>query len=47
MQELYVPLAVIGGLLLVLGVLGGFLKERTPVSEPLIAPECRGPLRTR
>ena len=37
MQELYVSLAAVGGLLLLLGVLGGLLKERTPVSEPLIA----------
>ena len=34
---LYVSLAAIGGLLLLLGMLGGLLKERTPVSEPLIA----------
>ena len=37
MTELYVSLAAVGGLLLVLGLLGGLLKERTPVSEPLIA----------
>ncbi len=37
MNELYVSLAAIGGLLLLLGMLGGLLKERTPVSEPLIA----------
>ena len=37
MDELYVSLAAVGGLLLLLGVLGGLLKERTPVSEPLIA----------
>ena len=37
MNELYVSLAAVGGLLLLLGVLGGLLKERTPVSEPLIA----------
>ena len=37
LQELYVSLAAVGGLLLLLGVLGGLLKERTPVSEPLIA----------
>ena len=37
MSELYVSLAAVGGLLLVLGVLGGLLKERTPISEPLIA----------
>ena len=30
-------LAAVGGLLLLLGMLGGLLKERTPVSEPLIA----------
>ena len=30
-------LAAVGGLLLLLGMLGGILKERTPVSEPLIA----------
>ena len=37
MNALYVSLAAIGGLLLLLGMLGGLLKERTPVSEPLIA----------
>ena len=38
MRELYVSLAAMGGLLLMLGVVvGGLLKERTPVSEPLIA----------
>src|ERR687893_63393 len=37
LQELYVSLAAVGGLLLLLGVLGGLLKERTPISEPLIA----------
>ena len=37
MHELYVSLAAVGGLLLLLGVLGGLLKERTPISEPLIA----------
>ena len=37
MYELYVSLAAVGGLLLVLGMLGGLLKERTPLSEPLIA----------
>jgi NhaP-type Na+/H+ or K+/H+ antiporter len=37
LNELYVSLAAVGGLLLLLGVLGGLLKERTPVSEPLIA----------
>ena len=37
MRELYVSLAAVGGLLLLLGMLGGLLKERTPVSEPLIA----------
>jgi hypothetical protein len=30
-------LAAVGGLLLLLGMLGGVLKEHTPVSEPLIA----------
>ena len=34
---LYVSLAAVGGLLLLLGMLGGVIKERTPVSEPLIA----------
>jgi NhaP-type Na+/H+ or K+/H+ antiporter len=37
LNVLYVSLAAIGGLLLLLGMLGGVLKERTPVSEPLIA----------
>jgi sodium/hydrogen antiporter len=37
LTELYVSLATVGGLLLLLGVLGGLIKERTPVSEPLIA----------
>src|SRR5215211_3758782 len=37
LRELYVSLAAVGGLLLLLGVLGGVLKERTPVSEPLVA----------
>jgi sodium/hydrogen antiporter len=37
LKELYVSLAAVGGLLLLLGVLGGLIKERTPVSEPLIA----------
>ena len=37
MNALYVSLADVGGLLLLLGMLGGLLKERTPVSEPLIA----------
>lgn len=37
MRELYVSLAAVGGLLLILGILGGLLKERTPVSEPLIS----------
>jgi NhaP-type Na+/H+ or K+/H+ antiporter len=37
LSELYISLAAVGGLLLLLGVLGGLLKERTPVSEPLIA----------
>ena len=36
MNALYVSLAAVGGLLL-LGMLGGILKERTPVSESLIA----------
>jgi sodium/hydrogen antiporter len=37
LSALYVSLAAIGGLLLLLGLLGGLLKERTPLSEPLIA----------
>src|SRR5215218_8615150 len=37
LNALYVSLASVGGLLLLLGMLGGVLKERTPVSEPLIA----------
>jgi sodium/hydrogen antiporter len=37
LTELYVSLAAVGGLLLLLGMLGGVLKERTPVSEPLAA----------
>ena len=37
MNALYVSLAAVGGLLLLLGMLGGLLKERTPVSEPLVA----------
>jgi hypothetical protein len=37
LSALYASLAGIGGLLLLLGLLGGFLKERTPLSEPLIA----------
>jgi sodium/hydrogen antiporter len=37
LNVLYVSLAAIGGLLPLLGLLGGLLKERTPVSEPLIA----------
>jgi sodium/hydrogen antiporter len=37
LSVLYVSLAAVGGLLLLLGLLGGLLKERTPVSEPLIA----------
>lgn len=37
MSEFYVSLAAVGGLLLLLGVLGGLLKERTPISEPLIS----------
>ena len=36
MNSLYVSLAAVGGLLLLLGMLGGILKERTPVSELLI-----------
>ena len=37
MNELYVSLAAVGGLLLLLGVLGGLLKEHTPLSEPLLS----------
>jgi sodium/hydrogen antiporter len=37
LNALYTSLAAVGGLLLLLGMLGGLLKERTPVSEPLIA----------
>src|SRR5829696_7446576 len=37
LNALYVSLAAVGGLLLLLGMLGGLLKERTPLSEPLIA----------
>jgi sodium/hydrogen antiporter len=37
LNALYVSLAAVGGLLLLLGMLGGLRKERTPVSEPLIA----------
>ena len=37
MNALYVSLAAVGGLLLLLGMLGGVLTERTPVSEPHIA----------
>src|ERR671910_120359 len=37
LRELYVSLAAVGGLLLLLGVVGGLLKERTPISELLIA----------
>jgi sodium/hydrogen antiporter len=37
LNVLYVSLAAVGGLLLLLGMLGGLLKERTPISEPLIA----------
>jgi NhaP-type Na+/H+ or K+/H+ antiporter len=37
LNALYVSLAAVGGLLLLLGMLGGVIKERTPVSEPLIA----------
>src|SRR5215216_2272702 len=36
LNALYVSLAAVGGLLLLLGLLGGLLKERTPLSEPLI-----------
>jgi sodium/hydrogen antiporter len=32
-----VSLAAVGGLLLLLGMLGGVLKERRPLSEPFIA----------
>jgi NhaP-type Na+/H+ or K+/H+ antiporter len=42
LRELYVSLAAVGGLLLLLGVVGGLLKERTPISEPLF-----GPLRSK
>src|SRR5918999_2548670 len=37
LRELYVSLAAVGGLLLLLGVVGGLLKERSPISGPLIA----------
>ncbi len=37
MNALYVSLAVVGGLMLMLGMLGGLLIERTLISEPLIA----------
>src|ERR671910_3207073 len=37
LRELYISLAAVGGLLLLLGVVGGLLKERTPISELLIA----------
>src|SRR5215207_10244160 len=37
LNALYVSLAAVGGLLLLLGMLGGVLKERAPGSEPLIA----------
>ena len=37
MNALYVSLAVVGGLLLLLGMLAGVVKERAPVSEPMIA----------
>src|SRR5918994_4089849 len=37
LNSLYVSLAAVGGLLLLLRMLGGVIKERTPVSEPLIA----------
>jgi sodium/hydrogen antiporter len=32
-----VSLAAVGGLLLLLGMLGGILKEHRPISEPFIA----------
>lgn len=35
LRQLYVSLAAVGGLLL---LLGGLLKERTPVSKPLVGP---------
>jgi hypothetical protein len=34
LRELYVSLAALGGLLLLLGVVGGLLKERTPSRSP-------------
>ena len=34
LERLYVSLAAVGGLLLILSMLGGLLKERTFVSEP-------------
>lgn len=37
MSELYTALAVIGGLLLLLGLTSGLIKSRLPVSEPLVA----------
>src|SRR5215217_3427942 len=37
LNALYVSLAAVGRVALLLGMLGGLLKERTPVSEPLIA----------
>jgi sodium/hydrogen antiporter len=37
LNALYVSLAVVGGLMLMLGMLGGLLIERTLISEPLIA----------
>ena len=37
LSALYVTLPAIRGLLLLLGLLGGLFKERTPLSEPLIA----------
>lgn len=36
LTELYVSLTAVKGLLLLLGMRGGVLKERTPVSEPLV-----------
>lgn len=37
MDELYVALALIGSLLLVLGLLTGLINNAAPYSEPLIA----------
>jgi hypothetical protein len=34
LNALYVSLAAVGGLLLLLGMLGGVLKERTPSLNP-------------